>query len=103
MAPTILIDHGTAAAATAFLHRRDTVDGQTFGDWRDEDTQPETYIIESWGEGFMVGALLIMACITVANMRKGVLLHKLILLEVRWLCEISRVLVQVSAEANFLV
>jgi F420-0:gamma-glutamyl ligase-like protein len=33
--------------------------------------------------GFLFGALLIMACITVANMRRGVLLHKLILLEVR--------------------
>jgi len=31
----------------------------------------------------MVGALMIMACITVANMRKGVILHKLILFEVR--------------------
>lgn len=31
----------------------------------------------------MVGALIIMACITVANMRRGVLLHKLILVEVR--------------------
>ena len=30
----------------------------------------------------MVGALLIMAGITVSNMRRGVLLHKLILLEV---------------------
>jgi len=29
----------------------------------------------------MFGALLIMACITVANMRRGVILHKLILLE----------------------
>lgn len=32
----------------------------------------------------MVGALIIMMCITLANMRKGVLLHKLILLEVRF-------------------
>jgi hypothetical protein len=30
----------------------------------------------------MVGALMIMSCVTVANMRRGVLLHKLILLEV---------------------
>jgi hypothetical protein len=29
----------------------------------------------------MVGSLIIMSCITIANMRKGVLLHKLILLE----------------------
>ena len=53
----------------------------TFGNWRDVD-EPEAYIIEGWGEGFMLGALMIMAVITVANMRRGVLLHKLILLEV---------------------
>ena len=52
-----------------------------FGNWRDVDNI-EAYILEGWGEGFMFGALLIMAIITVANMRKGVLLHKLILLEV---------------------
>ncbi|KAF2764356.1 hypothetical protein EJ03DRAFT_243830, partial [Teratosphaeria nubilosa] len=37
--------------------------------------------IEAWAQGFMVGALIIMACVTFANMRKGVLLHKLILVE----------------------
>lgn len=31
----------------------------------------------------VLGALVMMAGITIANMRKGVLLHKLILLEVR--------------------
>ena len=51
------------------------------GHWRDGAT-PEGYILESWSEGLMVGALMIMACITVANMRKGVILHKLILFEV---------------------
>ena len=30
----------------------------------------------------MSGSIVIMACITIANMRKGVLLHKLILIEV---------------------
>lgn len=30
----------------------------------------------------MLGSLIIMTCITVANMRRGVLLHKLILIEV---------------------
>jgi hypothetical protein len=39
-------------------------------------------ILESWAQGFMVGALIILSCITLANMRRGVLLHKLILLEV---------------------
>jgi len=60
------------------LYRRQN---STFGNWRDvNDT--EAYILEGWGEGFMLGALFIMAVITVANMRKGVLLHKMILLEV---------------------
>ena len=52
------------------------------GGWR-QDAKPEDFILEAWSEGFMVGALIIMACITIANMRKKVLLHKLILLEVR--------------------
>jgi len=52
------------------------------GSWRLHATD-EDFIIESWSEGFLVGALLIMAFITVANMRRGVLLHKLILTEVR--------------------
>ncbi|KIW02365.1 uncharacterized protein PV09_06187 [Verruconis gallopava] len=38
-------------------------------------------ILESWAQGFMVGALLIMAAITISNMRRGVVLHKLILIE----------------------
>lgn len=37
--------------------------------------------LEAWSQGFMVGALVIMCGITVANMRRGVLLHKLILVE----------------------
>ena len=51
------------------------------GHWRD-GISTDALILESWSEGFMVGALVIMACITVAAMRKGMLLHKLILLEV---------------------
>lgn len=39
--------------------------------------------LEAWAQGFCVGALIIMAGITVSNMRRGVLLHKLILIEVR--------------------
>ena len=50
------------------------------GDWR-QSAKPEDFILEGWSEGFMVGALIIMACITIANMRRKVLLHKLILLE----------------------
>lgn len=50
--------------------------GAGAGDWRAHAT-PEDFVLESWSEGFMVGALIIMACITVANMRRKVLLHKL--------------------------
>jgi len=46
-------------------------------------TDPNTLIIESWAQGFMVGSILIMLCTTVSNYRRGVLLHKLILLEVK--------------------
>lgn len=42
---------------------------------------PDGLILEAWAQGYMVGSLIILSCITFANMRKGVLLHKLILLE----------------------
>nr|OQO21142.1 hypothetical protein B0A51_09421 [Rachicladosporium sp. CCFEE 5018] len=42
---------------------------------------PAGLTIEAWAQGFMVGSLMVMACITFANMRRGVLLHKLILTE----------------------
>lgn len=51
------------------------------GHWRDGSSR-EGLIVESWGQGFMIGALVVMACITVAAMKKNVLLHKMILLEV---------------------
>lgn len=38
-------------------------------------------ILEAWSQGFLVGGLVILIMITLANIRKGVLLHKLILLE----------------------
>lgn len=44
---------------------------------------PAGLILEGWAQGFMVGSLIIMSCVTIANMRRGVLLHKLILIEVR--------------------
>ncbi|KAL9109470.1 MAG: hypothetical protein Q9227_005805 [Pyrenula ochraceoflavens] len=47
----------------------------------EKPTNPDGLILEAWAQGFMVGSLIIMACITVANMRKGVFLHKLILTE----------------------
>ena len=45
-------------------------------------TDPHGLILEAWAQGFMVGALIIMSCITLVNMRRGVILHKLILVEV---------------------
>lgn len=39
--------------------------------------------LEAWPQGLVVGALLPMILVTISNMRKGSLLHKLILLEVR--------------------
>ena len=50
------------------------------GDWR-AHASDEDLVLEGWSEGYMVGSLIIMACITIANMRKKVWLHKLILLE----------------------
>lgn len=49
-------------------------------------TRAASLIIEAWSQGFMVGALVIMGAVTVSNMREGVILHKLILLEVN-LCQ----------------
>lgn len=43
---------------------------------------PSVLTLEAWSQGFMVGALFIMCGITLANMRRGNLLHKLILIEV---------------------
>lgn len=45
-------------------------------------TDPDGLILEAWAQGYMIGSIIIMVCITVSNMRRGVLLHKLILLEV---------------------
>ncbi|PGH33180.1 hypothetical protein GX50_04022 [[Emmonsia] crescens] len=45
------------------------------------DNHPDALILEGWAQGFMVGTLVFMAAITVANMRRRVLLHKLILAE----------------------
>ncbi|KAF2199986.1 hypothetical protein GQ43DRAFT_374914 [Delitschia confertaspora ATCC 74209] len=42
-------------------------------------TEPESLVVEAWAQGYMVGSLIIMTCITMANLRKGVTLHKLLL------------------------
>ena len=38
-------------------------------------------VLEAWAQGYLVGSLVILAAVTISNMRRGVLLHKLILLE----------------------
>lgn len=42
----------------------------------------EGLVTEAWAEGFMVGGLIVMTGVAIANMRKKVLLHRLIVLEV---------------------
>ncbi|KAI7764416.1 hypothetical protein LZL87_003621 [Fusarium oxysporum] len=44
-------------------------------------SSPAKLTLEAWSQGCMIGALIIMIGITLANMRRGVLLHKLILVE----------------------
>ncbi|KAF9895352.1 hypothetical protein FE257_000256 [Aspergillus nanangensis] len=44
-------------------------------------TDPDALVVEAWGEGVLVGSLIIMIAITAANMRRNVLLHKLIVAE----------------------
>jgi len=39
-------------------------------------TQQNALVVEAWAQGYMVGSLIIMAFITIANMRRGVVLHK---------------------------
>lgn len=49
-----------------------------------KDTEKPTgagLALEAWAQGYMVSALVIMALITLANMRRGVILHKLIFIE----------------------
>lgn len=50
------------------------------GDWR-AHASDEDLVLEGWAQGYLVGSLIIMACITIANMRSKIWLHKLILLE----------------------
>ena len=46
---------------------------------------PDALVLEAWSQGLMTGSLVIMAAITYVNMRSGVRLHKMILLEVMYL------------------
>ena len=61
--------------------RRDTPKRHDWdGSWK-HDLPIDGYVLESWSQGFLVGALVAMAAVTIANMSKP-LLHKLILVEV---------------------
>ena len=50
------------------------------GSWK-HDLPTEGYVLESWSQGFLVGALVMMMGVTISNMART-LLHKLILIEV---------------------
>ncbi|KAH1970275.1 hypothetical protein KXW88_003957 [Aspergillus fumigatus] len=47
----------------------------------DRPANPDILIVEAWGQGFMVGSLILMIAITVANMKSGVFLDKMIVAE----------------------
>jgi hypothetical protein len=53
--------------ASVMMERREVVE---------KPTNPEELVLEAWAQGYLVGSLVIMAFITLANMRRGVLLHK---------------------------
>lgn len=55
--------------------------------------------IEAWAQGYMVGSLIIMACLAVANMRRHVLLHKLIVVEVRYSSRVQQTAIR-DAESH---
>ncbi|KAH7392860.1 hypothetical protein BKA66DRAFT_411587 [Pyrenochaeta sp. MPI-SDFR-AT-0127] len=42
----------------------------------EKPSNSDELILEAWAQGFLVGSLVIMSFITLANMRRGVLLHK---------------------------
>jgi hypothetical protein len=42
----------------------------------EKPTNMNELILEAWAQGLLVGSLVILSCITLANMRRGVLLHK---------------------------
>ncbi|KAL2870434.1 uncharacterized protein BJX67DRAFT_283465 [Aspergillus lucknowensis] len=44
-------------------------------------TDPDGLVLEAWGQGLMVGSLVVMAAVTLCNMKKHILLHKLIFAE----------------------
>ncbi len=49
---------------------------------QDKPIDPQGLILDAWLRGSMVGSVIVMAAIAMSNMRRKVLLHKLILVEV---------------------
>lgn len=43
---------------------------------------PSQLVVEAWAEGFNFGGLIVLVLFVLCNYRRGVILHKLILLEV---------------------
>lgn len=54
------------------------------GDPLAENLTRSQVIGESWAQGFNIGSVVILLLFVLCNYRKGVVLHKLILLEVRY-------------------
>lgn len=48
-----------------------------------ENMSDDSQILEAWGEGWNVGAMIILILIVICNYRRKNILHKLIALEVR--------------------
>ena len=71
MAPAIQIP--------SLLSRRDG--GSTAGAPTKSALSIEGDVLEAWAEGYNVGSLIILILIVICNYRRGVWLHKLILLE----------------------
>ncbi|KAK9646385.1 hypothetical protein HCH54_005135 [Aspergillus fumigatus] len=44
-------------------------------------TDPDSLVLEAWGQGLMVCSLVVMTAVIGANMKRRILLHKLILIE----------------------
>lgn len=61
-----------------------------------EDNKPEQNIVEGWAQGFNVGAVILLILLLLCNYRKGILLHKLILLEVS--CPAAAIKGSIAAE-----
>ena len=64
------------------LFARALRDDEYTGSWK-HSLPTDGYVLEAWSQGFLVGALVMMMSVTVANMSKA-LLHRLILIEVSY-------------------